>query len=104
MIGRKFKKKWKKFFSKNKGLKIFLIFLIVSILAILLIYGSIVWKFYSGIPDVVPEDQVDSTVADVQIAEKEQKEDEVINILLVGTDTRSECGDGKIRYDDDAFL
>lgn len=93
MIGRKFKKKWKKFFSKNKGLKIFLIFLIVSILAILLIYGSIVWKFYSGIPDVVPEDQVDSTVADVQIAQKEQKEDEVINILLVGTDTRDPNAD-----------
>jgi len=88
MIGRKFKKKWKKFFSKNKGLKIFLIFLIVSILAILLIYGSIVWKFYSGIPDVVPEDQVDSTAEEVQIAQKEQKEDEVINVLLVGTDTR----------------
>lgn len=88
MIGKNFKKKWKKFFSKNKGLKIFVIGLLLALLAILLIYGSIVWKFYAGIPDVVPEDQVDSTVADVQIAQKEQKEDEVMNVLLVGTDTR----------------
>lgn len=88
MSMRKFKKKWKKFFSKNKGLKIFMISLLLALLAILLIYGSIVWKFYSGIPDVVPADQVDSTAAEVQIAQKEQKEDEVINVLLVGTDTR----------------
>lgn len=88
MSARNFKKKWKKFFGKNKGLKIFIIFLILAILAILLIYGSIVWKFYSGIPDVVPAEEVDSTVPDVQIAQKEQKEDEVINVLLVGTDTR----------------
>lgn len=90
---RKFKRKWKKFFSKRKGLKIFIISLILALLAILFIYGSIVWKFYAGIPDVVPEDQVDSTVPDVQIAEKEQKEDEVINILLVGTDTRDPNAD-----------
>lgn len=86
--GRQLKKKWKKFFGKNKGLKIFIIALILALLAILIIYGSIIWKFYSGIPDVVPADQVDSTAADVQIAQKDQKEDEVINILLVGTDTR----------------
>ena len=90
---RKFKRKWKKFFSKRKGLKIFIISLILALLAILFIYGSIVWKFYAGIPDVVPEDQVDSTVPDVQIAEKEQKEDEVINNLLVGTDTRDPNAD-----------
>ena len=65
-----------------------MISLLLALLAILLIYGSIVWKFYSGIPDVVPADQVDSTAAEVQIAQKEQKEDEVINVLLVGTDTR----------------
>ena len=88
MSMRKFKKKWRKFFSKKKGLKIFVICLILALLAILLIYGSIIWKFYSGIPDVVPADQVDSTAAEVQIAQKEQKEDEVINVLLVGTDTR----------------
>ena len=85
---RKLKKKWRKFFSKKKGLKIFVICLILALLAILLIYGSIIWKFYSGIPDVVPADQVDSTAAEVQIAQKEQKEDEVINVLQVGTDTR----------------
>lgn len=87
------KKKWRKFFSKNKGLKIFMLCILLALLAILIIYGSIVWKFYSGVTDVVPEDQVDSTVADVQIAQKEQKEDEVINVLLVGTDTRDPNAD-----------
>ena len=82
------RKKWKKFFSKRRGLKIFILCLIAAILAILLIYGSIFLKFYSGVTEVVPEDQVDSTAAEVQIAQKEQKEDEVINVLLVGTDTR----------------
>ena len=85
---RKLKKKWKKFFSKRKGMKIFIICLLAALLAILIIYGSLLWKFYAGGPKVVPEDQVDSTVEDVQIAQKEQKEDEVINVLLVGTDTR----------------
>ena len=85
---RQFKKKWNKFFSKRKGLKICIILLILALLAILFIYGSILWKVYSGGPKVVPEDQIDSTAADVQIAQKEQKEDEVINVLLVGTDTR----------------
>jgi len=93
MSMRKFRKKWRKFFSKRKGLKIFVICLILAVLAILFIYGSIVYKFYSGIPDVVPEEEIDSTVPDVQIAEKEQKEDEVINVLLVGTDTRDPNSD-----------
>lgn len=85
---RQFKKKWNQFFSKRKGLKICIILLILALLAILFIYGSILWKVYSGGPKVVPEDQIDSTAAEVQIAQKEQKEDEVINVLLVGTDTR----------------
>lgn len=80
------KDKQKKKMGKFK--KTILIVLAVCLGLILFIYGSIVWKFYSGIPDIVPKDQVDSTASDVQIAEQEQKEDEVINILLVGTDTR----------------
>ena len=45
---RQLKKKWKKFFSKNKGLKIFIIGLILALLAIVFIYGSILWKMYGG--------------------------------------------------------
>lgn len=79
-------KKEKKKMSKRK--KRILTVILVIVLLIVGIYGSIIWKFYSGIAKVVPEDQVDSTAADVQIAAKDQKDDEVINILLVGTDTR----------------
>ncbi len=86
-------RKIKKFFSKNKGLKISIILLILALLIIAGIYGSIVWKLHSGVPEVVPEEEVDSTVKDVKIAQKEQKEDEVINVLLVGTDSRDPNAD-----------
>lgn len=77
--------KSKKKMSKRK--KRFLIALVAALLVIIGIYGSIVVKFYSGIAKVVPEDEVDPTATEVQIAEKEKLEDEVVNILLVGTDT-----------------
>lgn len=64
------------------GICLAVLFLIVSI------YGSIVIKFYSGIAKVVPEEEVDSTVSEVQIAQKEQIEDEVMNVLLVGVDAK----------------
>ncbi len=87
------KRKFKKFFKKNRKMKIFIIILILLLLAVVAIYGSIIWKFYDGIVDTVPADQVDSTAEDVLIAETEQKDDEVVNILLVGTDTRDPNSD-----------
>lgn len=82
------KKKLRKFFKKNKKKKILILVLVALLFVLVGIYGSILWKVYSGGPKIVPEDQIDSTAAEVQIAQKEQKEDEVINVLLVGTDTR----------------
>ena len=73
--------------NMSKKKKILLFAILAIVLLIVWIYGSIVVKFYSGIAKVVPEDEVDSTAAEVQIAEKEQLEDEVINVLLVGVDT-----------------
>lgn len=76
-----------KFKNMSKKKKILLGVILAVVLLIVWIYGSIVVKFYSGIAKVVPEDEVDPTVAEVQIAKKEQAEDEVINVLLVGVDT-----------------
>ncbi|MGN1266912.1 MAG: LCP family protein [Dorea sp.] len=87
------KKKLRKFFRKNKKRKIIIIVMVVLLLILIGIYGSIVWKFYSGIVDTVPADQVDSTAENVMIAETEKKDDEVVNILLVGTDTRDPNSD-----------
>lgn len=76
-----------KFKNMSKKKKVLLASVLLVVLAIVWIYGSIVVKFYSGIAKVVPEDEVDPTAEEVQIAEKEQAEDEVINVLLVGIDT-----------------
>lgn len=83
--GEDFMKDKLKNMSKKK--KVLLASVLLVVLAIVWIYGSIVVKFYSGIAKVVPEDEVDPTAEEVQIAEKEQAEDEVINVLLVGIDT-----------------
>ena len=73
--------------NMSKKKKIFLGCCLAVVLLIVGIYGSIIIKFYSGIAKVVPEDEVDSTAAEVQIAKKEMLQDEVINVLLVGVDT-----------------
>lgn len=87
------KKSGKQKKKMGKVKKTILIVLALSLVAIVAIYGSIIWKLYSGVAKVVPEDQVDPTASEVQIAEKEQKEEEVINVLLVGTDSRDPDAD-----------
>ena len=77
--------KVKKMSKKKKRILIVVLFVVLALIGT---YGSIVWKFYSGIAKVVPEEQVDPTAADVQIAEKEKKDAEVFNVLLIGTDSR----------------
>lgn len=72
--------------SKKK--KRILIAVLIVFFALVGTYGSIAWKFYSGIAKVVPEDQVDPTADEVQIAQKEKKDAEVFNVLLIGTDAR----------------
>lgn len=81
-------KKEKKIRKMSKRKRILLMSLAAALIIIVFIYGSIIWKIYSGVTKVVPADEVDSTAAEVQIAQKEQREEEVINVLLVGTDSR----------------
>jgi len=79
--------------SKKK--KIILAVIAGIILLIVGIYGSIFLKVFMGGAKVVPEEEVDMSASEVQIAEKEQKEDEVINILLVGVDASSSSDSGR---------
>ena len=82
-----------KFFKRNRAKKILGLVLVAAILLNVGIYGSIIWKYYQDVVSIVPEDQVDPTVKDVKIAQEEQKDDEVFNVLLVGTDSRDPNSD-----------
>lgn len=87
------RRKIRHFFKKNKKRKIIILVLVILLLILIGVYGSIVLKFYSGIVDTVSEDKVDPNAENVLIAEKEQKDDDVVNVLLVGTDTRDPNSD-----------
>ena len=77
-----------KFFRKHQKRKIIGIVILAVILLIVGVYGSIIWKFYKDTVDIVPADEVDPKAKSVKIAEADQKDDEVYNVLLVGTDSR----------------
>ena len=57
------------------------------------IYGSIAWKYYQDVVSIVPEDQVDPTAKSVKIAQEDPKDEDVFNVLLVGTDSRDPNSD-----------
>ena len=82
-----------KFFRKHKKRKIIGIVILAVILLIVGVYGSIIWKFYKDTDDIVPADEVDPKAKSVKIAEADQKDDEVYNVLLVGTDSRDPNSD-----------
>ncbi|MGN0423093.1 MAG: LCP family protein [Lachnospiraceae bacterium] len=82
-----------KFFRKHKKRKIIGIVILAVILLIVGVYGSIIWKFYKDTVDIVPADEVDPKAKSVKIAEADQKDDEVYNVLLVGIDSRDPNSD-----------
>ena len=82
-----------KFFRKHKKRKIIGIVILAVILLIVGVYGSIIWKFYKDTGDIVPADEVDPKAKSVKIAEADQKDDQVYNVLLVGTDSRDPNSD-----------
>ncbi|MGN1193165.1 MAG: LCP family protein, partial [Dorea sp.] len=82
-----------RFFKKHRKRKIIGLIILIIILLIVGIYGSIVWKFYKDTVGIVPKDEVDPKAKNVKIAEEDQKDDDVINVLLVGTDTRDPNSD-----------
>lgn len=82
-----------KLFRKHKKFKIFIIVMVAIMLALIGIYSYIIWTFYSGTVGVVPSDEVDPKASEVKIAQEDQKDKDVINILLVGTDSRDPNSD-----------
>ncbi|MGE9976583.1 LCP family protein [Coprococcus catus] len=82
-----------RFFRRNRKRKILGILLVAAILLNVGIYGSIAWKYYQDVVSIVPEDKVDPTVKNVQIAQEDPKDEDVFNVLLVGTDSRDPNSD-----------
>ncbi|MGN9056153.1 LCP family protein [Bariatricus sp. HCP28S3_A7] len=82
-----------RFFKRNRTRKILGILLVAAILLNVGIYGSIAWKYYQDVVSIVPEDQVDPTAKSVKIAQEDPKDEDVFNVLLVGTDSRDPNSD-----------
>ena len=82
-----------RFFRINRKRKILGILLVAAILLNVGIYGSIAWKYYQDVVSIVPEDQVDPTAKSVKIAQEDPKDEDVFNVLLVGTDSRDPNSD-----------
>lgn len=78
----------KKWFKKHKKRKIALIVVLAILLLIMgvLIFG--LWRLQKDAVKVVNPEDVDPKAEKVAIAKEEQKVENVVNILLVGTDTR----------------
>lgn len=86
-------KRLKRFFEKNRKKKIIIIICILIFAILCGIYGSLFWTIHKGMVKVVDKDDVDPKAKKVAIAREEQKDDDVINVLLVGTDTRDPNSD-----------
>ena len=82
-----------KFFRKHKKRKIVGIIILAVVLLVVGIYGSIVWMFYKDTVGIVSKDEVDPKEEKVKIAEEDQKDKDVFNVLLVGTDSRDPNSD-----------
>lgn len=78
----------KKWFKKHKKRKIALIVVLAILLLIMgvLIFG--LWRLQKDAVKVVNPEDVDPKAEKVAIAKEEQKVEDVVNVLLVGTDTR----------------
>lgn len=77
-----------KFYRKHRKLKIFLTVVLAILLAMAAAVGVLLYNIYKDAVAVVPKEKVDYTAPAVKIAEAEQKDDEVFNVLLVGSDSR----------------
>ena len=88
--GKKKKKKkgLRKWMKKHKAASVIIILFLICILTIAGLFGSIVWSLNHDSVGIVDPDDVDPTADEVQIAREDQKDKDVVNVLLVGSDSR----------------
>ena len=82
-----------KFFQKHRKRRIIGTVILLFVLFVGGIFGSLFWMFYGGNVGVVSPDDVDPKADKVKIAKEEQKDKDVFNVLLVGTDSRDPDAD-----------
>ena len=79
-----------RFIRRHKILTTFLLILFIIFFGLI---GGVFWVLNKDKVDIVSPEDVDPTADQVKIAEEEQKDKDVFNILLVGTDTRDPDAD-----------
>lgn len=79
-----------RFIKRHKVLTTFLLILFIIFFGLI---GGVLWILNKDKVDIVSPEDVDPTADQVKIAEEEQKDKDVFNILLVGTDTRDPDAD-----------
>ena len=90
---KKKKGRFGKWIKKHKIATAIISIILICVLIIAGVIGSILWGLYKDSVGIVDPDDVDPTADQVQIAQEEQKDDDVINVLLVGTDSRDPDSD-----------
>lgn len=80
----------KKFIKKHKVFST-IVFVILGVFLFSVV--SLLWTIQKKSVDIVAKEDVDPTAEKVQIAEKEQEDVGVFNVLLVGSDSRDPNGD-----------
>ena len=73
---------------KHKAASAVIGMFLVCILVVGGVIGTIAWNLYHDSIGVVDADDVDPTADEVQIAREDQKNSDVVNVLLVGSDSR----------------
>ena len=73
---------------KHKAASAVIGLFLVCILVVGGVIGTIAWNLYHDSIGIVDADDVDPTADEVQIAREDQKNSDVVNVLLVGSDSR----------------
>lgn len=82
------KKKVRKWMKRHKAATFVIAFFLLTILIIEIIIASILWKFRQDSVKIVDEDEVDPNAKQVQIARQDPEDEEVVNVMLIGSDSR----------------
>lgn len=73
---------------KHKAASVVIGLFLACILVVGGVIGTIAWNLYHDSIGIVDADDVDPTADEVQIAREDKKNSDVVNVLLVGSDSR----------------
>ena len=74
--------------KRHKIISGILILLIICFLVMAMTLGALLWNLNKDKVGVVDSDEVDPNADDVQIAREDQRDKDVVNVLLIGSDSR----------------